>query len=229
MGKEKTMKRFLLATALFAFMASPALAASAKFTANVGSLALVKQAVTATADNWNDVLHGTIHTATPKDLLIGVSFQTSLFTETLVKSKGGTGDTSSADASIEIRVLVDGVVAAPGPVIYDRRMQQLSAKLGGYYANCADANGDGIIDVTTECDLLQEEIDLLLDTTAAHHFNFVKSNLGQGNHAIVVQSRITNSASFQSGSATATAVVGIGSLTVEEVMATNSPDGIDLQ
>ncbi|QXE92409.1 hypothetical protein [Geomonas subterranea] len=185
------------------------------------------------ADGWSTVLAGRIHTATPKDLLIGVSLETSLLTDTLVKSSGGTKDTSTAEAGIEVKVLVDGSEAAPGVVVFDKRKQQLSASLGGYYTNCVDgSNGgilDGIIDVTMECELASEEIDLLLETTAAHHFNFIQADLGQGVHDVVVKAKISNNSVSANGSASASALLGNGSLSIEEVQAVNSPDGIVLQ
>lgn len=220
------MKKTLAILALSLLATTPAFAASAKFTANVGTVAAVSpKLATNDADGWSTILKGQIHTATPQDLLIGVSLETSLFTDTLVKSSGGTKATSTAEAGIEVKVLVDGNEveneAAPGVVVFDKRMQQLSATLGGFTA-CTDANGDGIIDVTTECTLTDEEIELILNTTAAHHFNFVKANLGQGAHSVVVKAKISNTDN-------ASAVLGKGSLSIEEVQAVNSPDGIVLQ
>ncbi|MFZ2948589.1 MAG: hypothetical protein WA003_03795 [Desulfuromonadaceae bacterium] len=224
------MKKLTTILALSLLVTTSAFAASAKFTANVGTVAVVSPMLaTNDADGWSTVLSGQIHTATPKDLLIGVSLETSLLTDTLVKSSGGAKDTSTAVAGIEIEVLVDGQQASPGVVIFDKRMQQLSATLGGYYTNCTDANLDGITDVLTECELVPEEIDLLLDTTAAHHFNFIQANLGQGTHSVVVKAKISNNAVFANGSAAASALLGKGSLSVEEVQAVNSTDGIVIQ
>ena len=224
----------LVILALSLLATTPAFAASAKFTANVSGMAVASPMLaTNDADGWSTVLAGQIHTATPKDLLIGVSLETSLLTDTLVKSSGGAKDTSTAEAGIEVKVLVDGDadenMAAPGVVVFDKRKQQLSATLGGYYTACTDTNLDGIIDVTTECTLAPEEIDLLLDTTAAHHFNFIKADLGQGAHTIVVKAKISNNKVFANGTAEASALLGKGSLSVEEVQAVNSPDGIVIQ
>ena len=224
------MKKLTTILALSLLATTSAFAASAKFTANVGTVAVVSPLLaTNDADGWTTVLSGQIHTATPKDLLIGVSLETSLLTDTLVKSSGGAKDTSTAEAGIEIKVLVDGQEAAPGVVIFDKRKQQLSATLGGYYTNCTDANLDGITDVLTECELAPEEIELLLDTTAAHHFNFIQANLGQGTHSVVVKSKISNNTVFANGTASASALLGKGSLSVEEVQAVNSTDGIVIQ
>lgn len=223
------MKVFAI-LALALLTATSAFAASAKFTANVGTVAVVSPMLKSNDDaGWSTVLTGQIHTATPKDLLIGVSLETTLVTDTLVKSSGGAKDTSTAESGIEVKVLVDGIEAAPGVVVFDRRKQQLAASLGGYYTGCVDENGDGITDLLTECTLLPEEIQLLLDTTAAHHFNFIQANLGQGVHNVVVKAKISNNTVSGNGTASASALLGKGSLSVEEVQATNSSDGIVMQ
>jgi len=224
------MKKIVAIFALSLLATTSAFAASAKFTANVGTVAVVSPLLaTNDVDGWTTVLSGQIHTASPKDLLIGVSLETSLLTDTQVKSSGGVKDSSTAEAGIEVKVLVDGIEAAPGVVIFDKRKQVLSATLGGYYTNCTDDNLDGITDVLTECDLAPEEIGLLLDTTAAHHFNFIQADLGQGVHNVVVKSKISNNNVFANGTASSSALLGKGSLSVEEVQAVNSSDGIVLQ
>jgi len=111
-------------------------------------------------------------------------------------------------------------------VIYDKRAQTLSAKLGGILETCADSNADGIIDVMTECTFQPEEIEFILDTMAAHHFNFVAANVAPGSHTVEVWAKIETLSSSQAGLAEAKALVGKGSLTVEEVKATNTPEGI---
>ena len=122
------------------------------------------------------VLNAKIKTGNKKDLLISVSLQTSLFTLTKVKGKNGDSVLADALAGIEINVEVDGVAAAPGPVIFDQRFQQLSAVLGGVIESCEDvgtftdddpANDgepDGVITVADECVVTDEEIQLILDT-----------------------------------------------------------------
>ncbi len=214
----------IIAVSFFVLMNTVSHAApSSKFAAQVSSVALVPW----TADlTWHKVLQTTIKTPNKKDLLIGASFETGLYTSTLVKSSGGTLDTSSATAGINIMVTVDGAQIAPGDVIYDKRAQTLSAKLGGILETCTDANADGIIDVLTECTFQPEEIEFILDTMAAHHFNFVAANLAPGTHTVAVWAKIETLTSATAGMAKAKALVGKGSLTVEEVKATNAPDGI---
>ena len=139
-------------------------------TAVIGAAAL--RAATADERGFTKVLETTLkNSGEPKDLIIGLSFETSLFTETVVRSKGGSKSTSTADATIEMYVTVDGAMAAPEEVIFDRRTQTLWAELGGVL-NCNDLNGDGIVSFD-ECTLSDEEIGLILDTTAAHSFNFL--------------------------------------------------------
>jgi hypothetical protein len=156
------------------------------------------------------------NSGTPKDLVIGLSFETSLFTMTMVKSKGGDKSTSTADAEIEMYVLVDGKMAAPGIVTFDRRYQELWASLGGVLS-CADDNADGIISFD-ECDLTEEEIGLILDTKSAHTFNFLADNIGSGSHTIEAYARLSKDGSVEGMGATdASATLGKGTLSVWEV------------
>lgn len=166
---------------------------------------------------WTTLLQGSLHMAQDKDLVIGVSMEAGLFTETTVKSKLGTADTSWAEALIEVQVLVDGVPAYPGTVVYARRYQQLMARFGGIIDSCTDANGDGRLDIGTECTVTDEELQLVLDTMNANHFNFLLADLAAGDHVVEVQTRIGSSSSAMAGSASANAVIGKSSLTVEEV------------
>jgi hypothetical protein len=62
---------------------------------------------------------------------------------------------------------------------------------------------------------------------AAHHFNFVVANLTSGEHMVEVWAKIETFASSIQGLAAAKALVGKGTLTIEEVRATNFPDGIE--
>jgi len=69
------------------------------------------------------------------------------------------------------------------------RVQELSATLGGVIQSCqvtcgVDVNTDELvcddIVIAEDCEVTDEEIGLLLDTTAAHHFNFLLPNMNQG-------------------------------------------------
>lgn len=175
----------------------------------------------ADATGFTKVLETTLqNSGTPKDLVVGLSFETMLFTKTMVQSKGGNRSTSIADAEIEMYVLVDGQMAKPGTVTFDRRYQELWASLGGVL-NCSDVNGDGIISFD-ECTLTEEEIGLILDTKAAHSFNFLSYNIGSGSHTIEAYARLSKNGSVVgSGASDASASLGKGTLSAWEVHGSN--------
>lgn len=222
-----TVPYVTMAIALTIFAATPAFAGPAsKFSATLSNVTLVNKTA---AQGWSTVMSTTIKTPNKKDLLIGCSFETGLYTQTEVKSKHGKSDTSNAEAGVYVKLVIDGKdeSAYPYYVVYDWRSQTLSAKLGGVIDSCTDSNGDGTISVADECTVSTEEINLILDTMSAHHYNFVVPNLTPGTHTVELQVMVATSAQSQEGSANAMAMVGRGSLTVEEVRATNSPDGIE--
>ena len=117
----KTLSIFTSALVFGGFVAGSAMAdPSAKFAAQTNSGI---QIIEATGGANIPVLNTKIKTGNKKDLLIGVSLQTSLFSLTKVKGKNGDSDLANALAGIEINVEVDGVAAAPGPVVFDQRFQ----------------------------------------------------------------------------------------------------------
>ena len=212
----KNWKRFLLSAAMLLLGSATASAQSAKNAVQVNGAAIVE--ATCGVD-WDNIAGVTIHTSSQKDMVLGASLETNLYTQTLVKSKGGTSDTSTAEAELRVRVLVDGAPARPGVVVYDRRLQSLMAKFNGI---CTDADGDNIVEYT-ECQV-PEELELILDTSAAHHFNFILEDVGVGNHAVTMQGCVQTATSFQTGDANAGATAGKGSLTVEEVRLVRGQD-----
>jgi hypothetical protein len=156
------------------------------------------------------------NSGTPKDLIIGLSFETMLFTETMVQSKKGSKSTATASAEIEMYVLIDGEKALPGDVTFDKRYQELWASLGGVL-DCEDLNLDGVVSFD-ECTLSEEEIGLILDTKAAHAFNFLSYDIGSGSHTIEAYARLSKDGSVVgSGASNANASLGKGTLSVWEV------------
>jgi hypothetical protein len=218
---------FTIVAVFATFGATPAFAGpSSKFAAAASNVTLIPMSVGSVP--WKTVLSTSIKTPNKKDLLIGASFETALYTQTQVKGKNGSTDTASASATLGVRLLIDGVanVAYPNWVVYDKRAQTLSATLGGVISSCQDLNGDGVITVGTECVVTDEMIELILETMAAHHYNFIVANLSPGTHTVEVQVRIDTADGAGAGTASAMAGVGRGSLSVEEVRATNAPAGI---
>ena len=172
----------------------------------------------ADAEGWSKVLSTELkNSGTPKDLFIGLSFETMLYTETVVKSKGGDKSTSTANAEINMKVYVDGQLAIPGEVTFDKREQTLWAKLGGIL-ECGDLNGDFIVSFD-ECTLTEEEIGLILDTKAAHSFNFIANNIGSGSHTIEAYAQLVADGAVVegSGSHNESAALGKGTMIVLEV------------
>lgn len=189
--------------------------ASAKATAQIAELEVisVSQTISDYPDvDWDtdldwtlaeNILTQTIKTANQKDLLIDVSLLSGLYTETNVKSSGGTKDTSAAVAAVLLRVEVDDTAAFPGWIIFNARAQVLSAKLQGILV-------DGVVTAP-------EEIGLIIGTLSANSFNFIVPDLGAGMHTVEVSALCVTFAASQTGSAKAKAVIGLGSVTIEEV------------
>jgi hypothetical protein len=128
-----------------------------------------------------------------KELLVGVSAEIGLSTFGAVKGKNGGSGTAVADAEATVTIHacpVDGgdcTEAAPGGVTLSKRVQELSAKLGGVIEECtftAELEGDTTVDISEDCTVNDEEVALLLSTVAANHFNFVLPNLPQGEYEI---------------------------------------------
>lgn len=202
-------------------MALSALAGSsmpaAKATAKVADMTVLSlSSGSATSTGWVTVLDTALKTANQKDLFVDVSLQSGLYTQTTVRSKDMNKDTSTAGAAVKVRVLVDGQAARPGAITFNSRHQELSATLQGQVA-LVDKNGNGVIEEGELETVAEEEISLLLNTISANSFNFVMPNLTAGVHHVMVEAQIETNGTWQSGSAKAQAVIGAGSVTVEEV------------
>ncbi|MCM2324098.1 MAG: hypothetical protein NDJ90_12630 [Oligoflexia bacterium] len=149
------------------------------------------------------------------DLLVDINLVCGLFTGTTVRTKDGVSDTSSAEAAVYARVLIDGKMAAPGEIPLCKRSQTLSATLQGIISECKDANGDGTLTMATECTTTPEEISLVLDTTSAHGFLWAMENVGSGVHKVELQVKVGTKGAAQLGSFSGYASVGQTSFKVE--------------
>lgn len=195
------------------FFGIGAQAQSAKSTVAVGNVNIIN----GSSMPYGNIMSTNIKTSSQKDLVMNVSLECGLLTRTKVSSKSGISDTSSAQASVQVRVLIDGKEAKPGPVVFCRRTQELTATFGGILQSCSDSNGDGVLDMINECTATAEELELVQDTMNANSFNFILDNVGTGYHRIEVQAKIDSGTSVQLGSADAKASIGKGSINVEEV------------
>lgn len=202
----------LIASLLIPSLVSAESLPSAKATARVGNISLLD----AERMDWSTIMSSKIKTSNKKELMMNVSLECGLATKTRVKSKRGESDTSSAEASVLVRVLVDGKEAAPGVISFCKRSQELTAVFGGVMESCTDANGDGTITID-ECIFTDEELELVLNTMNANAFNFILANISTGVHEIKVQAKIGSKTSSMSGSAEAKGSIGKGAITIEEV------------
>jgi hypothetical protein len=171
---------------------------------------------------WTTVLYQELKTANNWDLMVQPSFEVGLLTQTTVQSKNMVSDTSTATGSVKVRVRVDGNIIAPGEVTYGRRTQTLTATLegaiGGCLTNVVTTNSAGgivvITTVNTNC-VLPEVIGLLDDSVSANSYTFVAPAVGTGVHEIIVEAQCAAMGDNQTGSFTAAALMGKGTLTVE--------------
>lgn len=223
---RKTLWGAVLAAAVVLGMALSAVALdsmpASKAAAQVFNFNILEYSASAPSANpdgttdWVNIMSTAIKTANQKDLFIDVSLQSSLYTRTQVKSRDMNKDTSTAQAGVQVRVLVDGVEALPGTIVFNDRYQELSATLQGQ-VDLVDSDGDGVIEPGELQTVAPEEIELLLSTISANAFNFVAPDVTSGVHQITIQARIDVGTSAQAGSAEAEALIGAGSVTVEEV------------
>jgi hypothetical protein len=165
-----------------------------------------------------------IKTAKYSDLLINVAMQCNLTTRTKGKtntdSTGIVADTATATAGLGVKVTVDGatVVIPNNTVTFCKRSQTLTVELGQALAECtlsADTDADGLNLYGPNCKLDDQSVELILDTLDTHSFNFTALDLEPGWHTVTIEGFVTDDG--ETGDASANAVIGVASATVEEV------------
>lgn len=193
---------------------------SAQFAFATSELDLIKS--TSGTNGWVTILASPIKTPASKEIFVSASLETGLFTQTLASSKNNKKDTSTASVAIQVRTLIDNVPMPPGTVTYAARTQTLSATLEGAIAGCLTTvtNGDGTTSIVLDQNCVTPEtIELILTTLNAASFNFVASNVPVGTHTISLQARISSTTSVDTGTASATALVGKGTMIAQIVRA----------
>jgi hypothetical protein len=161
--------------------------------------------------------------------LVNASLVTGLLTNTTVTSNGGSKSSGSGTGSVQVGVIMDGSFDAnghylgggsyayPGLLSFDTRTQTLTATLGQALTGCTVVSG--IVQCTG---FTQEQIQLVLDTTSAHSFEFILPNVGvapnSAPHRIDIVAQVSSSTlSSGLGSALASACYGAGSVVVDTV------------
>ena len=127
-------------------------------------------------------------------------------------------ETATAVASVAVRVLLDCVgCSLPGApqtglaswtmagypdagsgqpnkggsgIIFDARIQQLTATLGQAITSTCLTLATTTTGTTLSNNCPPEVIDLILDTTSAHTFNFILPEVGAGQHTVTIQARL---------------------------------------
>ena len=198
-------------------------------------------------NSWDPVLATYIRVPQQEDLVFDVALQCGLYTDTTVRTSGGKKDTSSAEASVAVRVAVQAwlgednrgndILAEPfyalpngrDGVVYCARKQSLSATLQGIIENllCFPENADGVPSFDPDapgCELTDEEIQLVLETLNANAFNFTATDLVSGDYKVTVEAEIVTDTDSQKGGASARGMVGLGSMVVDEVRFVKNED-----
>ena len=128
----------------------------------------------------------TIKTSEKKDLVISVTAQNTIVTDTRLKGEFGEEDS----VIIVVRPTVDGNPTCPSQVTFASRIQKIEGRLSDIIQDCewGDYDNDATTPDTYECVLIEspEWLNLTLNTTSANGFNFLYPNAGAGNHEIIV-------------------------------------------
>ena len=239
------MKRTLLFALIIALcsagtaLAGPSAKFAATYTKGIGlaSVAHVDDSAVDATDFDLDAGYtlATIKVPQDKELLVGVSANVGLVTDTSIKGKEGGAARSIAGAGagvIVFAVPVEGAngspaLGQPGLVVLNARVQVLDATLGGVIDTCAVVDDLGNV----ECTFTDEEIGLVLATLSANHFNFVLPNMDQGEYNLVaffitgalakvdIDEASVSAGGSVSASAFAKAFIGKTMVTVQQVRA----------
>ena len=197
-----------------------------------------------TADNYVEVMGSTVKVSNSQSLFASASLVTGLYTNTLVttkpsKTSGGTNtSTATAMGGVYLRaVLLDAPngnpvmygypaaacnaavlgcsgTGADSGVVLDSRVQTLTQSLSDCVVNVTVSGVAG----TGTCDFTST-IQLILQTTSAHGYNFIFPNVGVGTYYLSIQAAANSGAVIPTGfgSAVGGAAYGLGSVTVESV------------
>jgi hypothetical protein len=223
------MKPLLALVATGALLASGVCQAqSAKHTVRLSELLLLPAVSTLTTNQtasgeWKDLLHTTLTTPQRKNLVMVVALEAGLHTNVPARARPASGAESSARGTLELRLLVDGKQVAPGPLVLAENSQEVMTRFGDLLSSCTDTDSDGTV-YASECIFTLEEQRRVLRALDMHALSFALDDIDTGTHDLRVQARITVTSQGASGSASAGAWIGRGSITVEEVRLVKSFD-----
>jgi hypothetical protein len=191
-----------------------------------------------TADNFATVMSVPMKLSASQSLFVSPTLVTGLYTQTTTKTSTGSTSKATAMGGVYLRAVLStdaaglNVVQIADPigmctndilgcqkvgneygVVLDQRIQSLTQTL----SNCVVNVATGGTPLTGTCSF-DSTIDLLLQTTSAHGFNFIFPNVGQGTYYVVIQAALDANATVAgTASAVGSAAFGLGSVTVESV------------
>lgn len=187
------------------------------------------------ADNFIPIMSSPMKISNSQSIFVSPSLVTGLYTNTKTKtSSGNNTSTAIAAGGVYMRaVLKDpntgNIVQIADPVAVctndilgcqastsgdfgvtlDSRVQTLSQTLSDCVATVGGVTGTCSFDST---------IQLILQTTSAHTFNFIFPNVGVGVYNVVIEVAVNSGATVSgSGTAIGAAAFGLGSMTAESV------------
>jgi hypothetical protein len=188
-----------------------------------------------TADNFAQIMKVTMKVSNSQSIFVSPSLVTGLYTNTRTKTSSGGTSTATAEGAVYLRAVLrdpntGAVVQVADPiaactdlilgcikdtngafgVVLDSRVQTLSQTL----STCVVT----ILGTTAGSCNFDSTLQLILQTTSAHSFNFIFPNVGVGTYTISVEAAVNTGATVSgSGTAIAGAAFGLGSLTAESV------------
>ena len=228
-----------LLVCIVALSASAGFAQATKEAATASSVVIMRSAPCPTspnppgcgAPNWIDLLSTKITPPGGKDLFITFSSVVGLFTLGSNTASGAATNTfTSENASLLVRVLVDGTPLAVGSqtaIAFDTLFRSTTATLAGIVSsvgvsctNEVDTGPNaGVITCTATVhnSTTPSVLDTVLNETGVRAFSWVARDVGVGTHTITEQGQFTASTSpAASALNSAAVVVGARTLTIDQ-------------
>lgn len=191
-------------------------------------------AIQVEADNFIPIMSAPMKVSNSQSIFVSPSLVTGLYTNTTTKTHTGSTSTSVAAGSVYMRaVLKDpntgAVLEIADPVaICTNDILGCQASSSGDFGVTLDSRVQTLSQTLSACVVtvdtgaagtcsFDSTIQLILQTTSAHTFNFIFPNVGVGNYNVVIEVAVNSGATTTSGTAVGAAAFGLGSMTVESV------------
>jgi hypothetical protein len=216
--KKKLIITVICLTAILVPLFGSGIVGAADESMPAAKTAAVSECVSVTSENWQKLgdLDLSIKTGAPKDLVISVSLESSLFTLNKISGRSK----SQAEAEVDVMVKVNGEPVMvcdnygdrrDAIVVFNRRLVELSGDLSHHITVTGG-------DVTVEID--DHWIQFFMETKSANSFNFIARDVGPNISTVEIYVRAwsdTFTAGDPDAQARAAAVLGHASVIVDEV------------